>query len=257
MDCLSKGMQRRADRANALLRPVFSSEAKRLLRYENLIFEYFDKHSIISDQDREQIWHERRKEIAVVPNGLDAHFFHPKEAEKKYDIVFTGNMSYAPNVDAAIFLAEEIFPLLKAEKEDIKLLIAGANPHARIQALKSDSIIVSGWMDDIREAYWQSRVFAAPLRLGSGLQNKLLEAMATLTPSVTTSLANNALAAKVNKEILIANNKEEFARKILALLSHPEAAAEQASNAFQFVTSQYNWERSSKLLEQLIIAKHA
>lgn len=253
MDSFSKGMERRAENASFLLKPIFVTESKRLLRYENLIFDYFENHTIISEQDQDQIWHEKRKKIFVIPNGLDAEFFHPKEIEKKYSILFSGNMSYVPNVDAALFLAQEIFPLVKKKLPECNLLIAGANPHTKIEALKSESIIVSGWMDDIRDAYWTSKVFVAPLRLGSGLQNKLLEAMATLTPSITSSLANNALKAKEGKEILIANSAEEFAAQIISLLVDPTMADSIAQNAYTYVTSTFNWETSTQLLENVIV----
>lgn len=252
MDSFSKGMERRAENSSFFPRLVLDSEARRLLRYENLIFDYFDNHTIISEQDREQIWHENRKNIAIIPNGLDSEFFHPKEQEKKYDLLFSGNMSYVPNVDAALYLANEIFPLVQKEIKECKLLIAGATPHAKIAALRSEAIHVSGWMDDIREAYWDSKVFVAPLRLGSGLQNKLLEAMATKTPSVTSSLANNALGAENNKEILIANSPQEFADHIVSLLKNKAKADLLAERAYEFVRSTYNWQRSSKVLEQII-----
>jgi sugar transferase (PEP-CTERM/EpsH1 system associated) len=255
MDSFSKGMERRAENASFLTKMIFESEAKRLLRYENLIFDYFDNHTIISVQDRDYIWHENRKKISIIPNGLDASYFHPKHQEKHYDILFTGNMSYIPNVDAALYLAKEIFPIVKKELTHCKLLIAGANPVAKIEALNSESIKVSGWLDDIREAYWDSHVFVAPLRLGSGLQNKLLEAMATKTPAVTSPLANNALGAEDRSEILIAKNPEQFAEQIIYLLKNPAVASEIADKAYTFVTSSYDWERSTNKLELLIQGK--
>lgn len=254
MDSFSKGMDRRAEKASFFLKPLLESEAKRLLRYENLIFDYFDNHSIISEQDRDEIWHEDREKIKIIPNGLDSSYFYPKEINKKYDLLFSGNMSYIPNVDAALFLAKEIFPIVQEKIPTISLLIAGANPHSKIEMLKSDSIKVSGWMDDIREAYWSASVFVAPLRLGSGLQNKLLEAMATKTPSVTSSLANNALGAMNNHEILIANDPQEFAEQIVELLNNKILYNELKENAYQFVCSNFNWQTSTQILESVILA---
>ena len=253
MDSFSKGMQRRVQNAPFLFKAVFESEAKRLLRYENLIYDYFEKHTIISEQDRDEIWHENRKKINVIPNGLDANYFYPAEKEKKYELLFSGNMSYIPNVDAAYYLAKEIFPLVQKKLPNCRLMIAGAKPHPKIEALRSSSIFVSGWMDDIREAYWASELFVAPLRLGSGLQNKLLEAMATKLPSITSPLANNALGATDKKEILIASEANEFAQEIIYLLQNKEEAKQIAENAYRFVCSNFNWENSTKKLEDLII----
>ena len=113
-------------------------------------------------------------------------FFNPKKRiKKKYELVFTGNMSYPPNVNAVEYIAKELMPLLIERKPDIKLLIAGATPANSVKALSSENILVSGWLDDIRDAYNDASVFLAPLQIGTGLQNKLLEAMCMEVPCIT------------------------------------------------------------------------
>lgn len=253
MDTFSKGMDRRAKSATFFLKPIILSEARRLVRYENLIYEYFENHTIISKQDRDFIWHQHRKKIEIVANGIDADFFHPKDIDTVYDIVFTGNMSYIPNVDSVEYLIEEILPLIKKEIPDVKVLIAGASPVNKIKNMADKSVTVTGWVDDIREAYWLSKVFVAPLRLGSGLQNKLLEAMATQKPCVTSSLANNALGAVNNKSILIAENAAEFADKIIYLLKNESLAKEIAVNGYEHVISNYIWKSTTEKLEKLML----
>jgi len=257
MDSLSKGMDRRAKSASFLSRPIFMSEAKRLVRYENLIFDYFDKQTIISEQDRDFIWHQNRKKIDIIRNGLDSVYFHPKSEKKEYEILFTGNMSYIPNIDSAVFLAEDILPLVKKTIPEARLLIAGANPVKKIKKLASDDIIVSGWMEDIRDAYWKSKVFVAPLRLGSGLQNKLLEAMACEIPCVTTTLANNALDAKNKTSILLAENADEFANTIIQLLQNPELAEKIAKKGRQHVIANFNWSSTTNELENLMLTANS
>jgi sugar transferase (PEP-CTERM/EpsH1 system associated) len=252
MDSLSKGMDRRAKRSSALLKPIVRSEARRLLQYENLIFEYFDQHTIISSQDRDSIWHEKRKEITIVPNGIDRDFFQPRNSTKEYHIAFTGNMSYVPNVDSAVFLATEILPLVHEQIPEVKLLLAGATPHKRVKQLASSHVRVTGWLDDIREAYWKSKVFVAPLRLGSGLQNKLLEAMMLELPCVTSPLANNALKASPEHSILIANNAEGFAKQIIRLLQNPELSRQIGKNGHQYIAENYHWDSTTAILENLI-----
>jgi glycosyltransferase involved in cell wall biosynthesis len=187
-------------------------KTKRLLRYENRIFEYFGHHSIISVPDRDLIPHPLNKQIAVIPNGVDHAYFIPLDRPKKYDIVFTGNMGYPPNIDAALFLSEEIVPLVLKEIPSARLLIAGATPHPRVRSLQSERITVSGWVPDIRESYASSRIFIAPMRIGTGLQNKLLEAMAMGIPCVTSPLANNALEAVPGTEILIGKHSGRICR---------------------------------------------
>ena len=257
MDSFSKGMDRRAKSASFFSKPIILSEARRLLRYENLIFDYFENHTIISKQDRDTIWHQHRKKIEVIPNGIDSVFFHPKEKEKEFDILFTGNMAYIPNVDSVVYLVDEILPLIQKEIPDIKIMIAGASPVNKIKNMANESITVTGWVDDIRDAYWVSKVFVAPLRLGSGLQNKLLEAMASKKPCVTSPLANNALGAINNKSILIAENAEEFAEKIIFLLKNPSASQEIAENGFDYVVKNFDWKSTTEKLEKLMLKSSA
>jgi sugar transferase (PEP-CTERM/EpsH1 system associated) len=253
MDTLSIGMDRRAASATLFTKPIIASEARRLIRYENLIFEYFENHTIISKQDRDLLWHQHRKKIEIIPNGIDTKFFHPENKEKEFDILFTGNMSYIPNVDSVEYLIEEILPIIKKELPDVKVLIAGASPVKKIINMASESVTVTGWLEDIREAYWKSKVFVAPLRLGSGLQNKLLEAMATQKPCVTSPLANNALGAIDNKSILVAGNAKEFADKIIYLLKNQSKAENIGVNGYNYVIKNFNWKGTTEKLEALML----
>jgi sugar transferase (PEP-CTERM/EpsH1 system associated) len=251
-DVFSMGMKRRADSANWWKKPFFSFEYKRLLKYEEVIFDDFTHKTIISAPDKELIPHPLKEQIIVIPNGVDQDFFVPVNCSKKNDILFTGNMGYPPNVDAAIFLVKEIFPLVRETIPDCRLMIAGANPHPDLLALRSDSIEVTGWVNDIRDCYSASRVFIAPMRIGTGLQNKLLEAMSMKLPCVTSSLANNALAAQDGKEILVGATAREYADRLITLIKDPEFADQIASNGHDFVIRTFNWKSSTTLLEQLM-----
>ena len=252
-DALSAGMQRRAQKASGVNAQLFWAEYRRLRRYEAAVFEDFDYKTIITVQDRDLIQHSDKKQIHIVPNGVDTDFFHPVEAEKKYDLVFTGNMSYPPNVGAARFLVKEILPLVHKEMPEVNVLIAGASPAPAVKALAGAKVEVSGWMDDIREAYASSRIFVAPMQIGTGLQNKLLEAMAMKIPAVTSKLANKALQARPGEYIRVASEDkpEQFAGQILDLLQKPSRAEEQKEKAYLFVKENYSWEAAIKKLEQL------
>src|SRR5690606_5569077 len=149
-------------------------------------------------------------------------YFTKKSETKKHQLLFNGNMSYAPNVDCALYIANSILPKLKQKGIQANLLISGANPLPVIKNLANENITVSGWMDDIRDAYNSSNIFIAPMKIGTGLQNKLLEAMAMGLPCVTTDLANNALKAKANEEILIGNTDDEIIQAIEQLINNQE-----------------------------------
>lgn len=249
MDVLSKGIERRISTSPFYLKKVLQIEAERLKIYENIMFEYFDSHAIISSQDQELIYHTKRNEIQIIPNGIDTEFFSPKENKKKeFSLLFNGNMQYQPNVKSAIYIVNNILPLVQKEIPQVNLLISGTSPTKEILDLASEKVTISGWMDDIRDAYNNAEVFIAPMQIGTGLQNKLLEAMAMQLPCVTSKLANNALKAKPNKEILIGNSKEEYAQLIIELLKNPSKREEIALTGQQYVRENFNWESSTKKL---------
>lgn len=252
MDAMNKGMERLAGRSPWYISPLWRIESRRLVRYENLIYDYFDRHTIISKQDQQLIHHPRRQAIQVVPNGVDTSFFEPKGSDAAvYDVVFTGNMSYPPNVDTAEFLAREVMPLVRAEHPKATLLLAGASPHSRVKNLANELTIITGWLDDIRDAYRQATVFVAPMRIGTGLQNKLLEAMSMQVPCVTSRLANNALGATHNEHLMVANGAHETAEAIVHLLNDQHRRLKIAEAGRQFVVERFSWEASSRLLEDV------
>ncbi len=249
-DIFSYGMKRRADIASFIKRLVFNMEHRRLKRYEAAIFDNFDVRTIISEPDRALFPHDKRGEILIIPNGVDHDYFKPQEQEKKYDLVFTGNMSYPPNVNAVEYLAYEILPIVWRTLPEVKLYIAGATPDPKVKKVASERIIVSGWLDDIRDAYAQSRVFIAPMRIGTGLQNKLLEAMSMRLPAITSPLANASLGAKPDTEILVGSNAEEMAQHIITFLTEKDKAERLAQAGFDFTNRVYDWGKATEKIEE-------
>ena len=252
-DVFSKNVERRMSTSPFYFKPFLRMEYRRLLRYEHDVFEKFDNKIIISAPDRDLIPHPDRDQIVVVRNGVDTSFFTPMDREKEYDLVFTGNMGYAPNVNGAEFLAHKILPLLYSRKPGIRILIAGASPNLRVSVLKSENIEVSGWVPDMRECYATAKIFIAPMQIGTGLQNKLLEAMAMQIPCITSPLANQALQAKPDEEILIATAPEEYAKHILFLLDNTEKAAKIAKAGYDYILRNFSWEAETEKIEKLML----
>ena len=250
MDALSAGIQRRVEKQKVHKRWVFRSEAKRLKRYESLMFDFFENRTIISKQDQQLIMHPNSKEIVCIPNGIDASFFEDISTEKTHDFVFVGNMSYAPNIEAITYISENILPLFPNRT----LLISGSSPSKRVKKIASENaqIELTGWVDDIRYSYAAGRIFLAPMMIGTGMQNKLLEAMAMGVPCITTPLANNPIGTKANAEILVASNPTEFKNAIEALLSNASKYDEIQSNARAFVGRNHHWNTTTNRLVELI-----
>tara|TARA_B100000508_G_C11465442_1_gene281697 strand:+ start:4321 stop:5499 length:1179 start_codon:yes stop_codon:yes gene_type:complete len=252
MDALSAGMERRVESAPLILKPMLNSEAKRLKKYEEDIFTSFEKKTIISKYDRDQIAHPNHAQIKIIPNGISENYFEKIEVEKEFDLCFTGNMSYPPNVKGANYLIKKILPLINVP-ENIQVLISGKSPSPLVKRLAKKNVTISGWVEDMRVSYAKSKIFVAPMIIGSGLQNKLLEAMAQGIPCITTSLANEALAAKPNKEILIANSPEEFSEHINRLLENPELRKEIGQSGQNYVKQNFSWKYWNDQLVEFVL----
>lgn len=254
MDALSKGMERRIENAPRLLKFLFREENKRLLDYERKILNYFESATIISHQDREFILHPSYERIAIVPNGVDSEYFKSfeKQVQPQYDLVFIGNMNYPPNVEAARYIVEEMLPRLQKKFPTISCLISGANPSKTVQNLKSEAVTVTGWVDDIRLSYQSAKIFIAPMRSGTGMQNKLLEAMAMGLPCITTTLANNAILAEPGEDILIADDTENMCKQVETLLQNPELYQKIASGGNKLVKERYNWKHINAVLAKIL-----
>ncbi|HOL74514.1 MAG TPA: glycosyltransferase [Bacteroidales bacterium] len=251
-DTFSIGMKRRYEKSNSLFKPFLYMEYKRLVKYERTVFDLFDSHTLISYPDRDFFPHPLKNKIFIIRNGVDIKYFTSESRIKKYEVIFTGNMAYPPNIDAATFLATEIMPLVRKRFPQAYLVLAGTTPHLKVKRLSDNYTIVTGWVDDIRPWYDSSKVFIAPMRLGTGLQNKLLEAMAMHLPCITSSLANEALHAIPNEEILIGNSAQEYANHIIELLVNPVLYHKLSLNGHRFVTENYSWEKATKKLDAIL-----
>jgi len=256
-DVFSYGVRRRMETASFYMKPVLRLEYHRLANYERKIFSSFDHKTIISKPDRDlmPLSNEEKEMIHIIPNGVDHDYFSPKEAPKNIDLVFTGNMAYPPNVNAAEFLANKIMPVVWKERPETRVMIAGATPDRKVVALKSKKVTVTGWLDDIRDAYAGARIFIAPMLIGTGLQNKLLEAMSMKIPSITTTLANDALGAVAGEDILTGDTADELAINILRLLNDEELYKKIAENGHRFVRQTFNWAQSVDKLNNIIRGK--
>lgn len=252
-DCLSMNMKRRAEKSNFIARQVFGYEAKKLQKYEEKMFGIFSRLCIITETDRDLLSSDLRNEVAIIENGVGEAFLnYTTQHNKEYNLIFSGNMSYAPNIDAAKYLIKSIMPIVWKKYPDTKVVLAGSNPTKEVRALAGEKVIVTGWVDDMREYYAKSKIFIAPMRIGTGLQNKLLEAMAMSLPCITTSLANNALKSEEGQDILIGNTASQLAHCITELMENEILYKNLAINSRCFVEKNYNWQNSTNKLQNIM-----
>lgn len=209
-------------------------------KYEEDIGVYFDHYTVISERDASQFSFKDR--ILVVRNGVDLHQYVPNTGiEKRFDLAFCGNLGYTHNQRAVDLLLNQILVKLP----DVTTVIAGARTSRALLNKQSSKVRIVGWVDDLRTVYWSSKIFVAPIFTGSGLQNKVLEAMALGIPCIITPFINESVGAEDNKEALVAVSPGDFILKIRKLLQDEKLRMEIAANGRIFVENEYNWEKNS------------
>lgn len=250
MDCFSAGMFKRAERAKGLMRYVYLTEAKRLQNYEHQIASRFQGYSIISEADRDSFEPPLKNLIQIIPNGISHDFldFEP-HLEKDIDLIFTGNMNYYPNIKAVQYLCHQIVPGLLNSIPNLKVYIVGTDPTPDVLQLASENIVITGYVPDLRPFLARAKIAIAPMFFGSGLQNKLLEAMAMGVPVLTSPLANSSLNAPEDEAICIAQTPESFVEKALKLLIDTDFAQQIATTGKAYVTGQFDWSKQNTALE--------
>ena len=252
MDCFSAGMHRQARARKFPARVFYNYESKLIRRYEREVYSHFDETTIISARDRDELPLLSKNLVNVIANGIDTDFFVPDQSVKKdIDLAFVGNMGYKPNEQAVLNMLNWLRPSALFQK--LNVMIAGARPAASIRAIQYPNWDITGWLDDVRTAYWRARIFAAPLLTGSGLQNKILEAMACGLPCITTSLVNDSIDAEPGVHLFIADTQTEFVNHVETLLADADKRKRIGENARNFVVNNYRWSEFNGQLENIIV----
>lgn len=252
-DAFSLNYQRISEQASGIKKWFYRRESRLMQQFESRMMDWFNETTIISNYDKESLAQQPNRTM-VVGNGVDMAFFAPRTATKKCDVLFSGNLRYLPNQLAVEFLIEDILPLLLQHKPDLQLNIAGGSaPFLETYRQRYPAnVTISGWVDDIRTAYAETRLYVAPLFTGAGIQNKILEAMSMQIPCITTPVVNASLRAAESRQIWIAGNAQEFADKILALLGNEEAQRDLAQQGYHFVKEHYTWDKANAALLPLL-----
>lgn len=198
----------------------------------------------------------------VVKHGTDIKNFNRLDPPMN-NIMFLGNLKYPPNVDAVLFFIKKVLPLIKNQIKDVKFYVVGLIPSRNmiynfkkipknLIKKKINSIKFTGYVKNIDEYFSKCRVFVAPLRMGSGLQFKIIDALNYEIPIVTTPIVNQGIEAEEGKEIIIAKSKKEFAQKILELLKDKELRKRIAMKGKEFLQKNYSWDNVLRQLDKII-----
>jgi glycosyltransferase involved in cell wall biosynthesis len=193
----------------------------------------------------------------VIPNGIDLEYWTRRSHNPEPNcLIFTGVMDYAPNNDAALYLIDQILPLVRPSVPNLKLIIAGRNPTPalRQRAQSQPDVVVTGFVEDMRDYLEQATLFVAPMRFGAGMQNKIQEALAMQVPVITTPLVAEGVRTTAEQPPLaVAEGAPAFAQAIVQLLSQATERTRLAQAGRDFAQQQFVWRRSAAHLEELCL----
>ncbi len=237
----------------ALLRPLLYFDVYKIKFWEKYYWQKATRLVAMSVSDKNMMSKSvKHKKVDVVANGVDVNHFNQVKPNKPKDptILFVGNFKWLPNKDAAKFLVTKIWPIIKKKLPKAKLWIVGRNPTSDILKLaKRGSIRITGDIDDIRTAFQKSHVLLAPIRNGRGTKYKVLEAMASQVPVVTTKLGIEGIEA--NNSVIVTESADNLAKLTIKVLTNPNLASSMATKAKKIVYQHYDWLSISGRLDQI------
>ncbi len=221
-------------------------------RFERFMFTPFDRTVVISAADRALLLDvQPALNVVVIPNGIEHERFQPRELERDpYTLLFVGNYEYAPNQDAARILVGRVLPQVRPAYPKARLQLVGANPPDWLLDRARGHIEVTGRVPDVAPYLARATVFVCPLRIGAGLKNKVLEALAMGIPVVATPLSVDGIDVRGGESALIAE-VDDIAGKTIELLGDSARRQRLSHNGRALIQARYSWERTAASYEQL------
>jgi glycosyltransferase involved in cell wall biosynthesis len=235
-------------------RLLYGLEYRKVRRYEPAVMKDFNSCLLISKYDKESLdGHASIDNVFYSPHGVDVEYYtrDPKIPYENNAILFCGVLETPTNMDAVLYFYNDIYPLIKEKITDVKLYLLGKNPpKCLIDIAKSDSsVVLPGFVKDIRPYYSKVRVGIDPIRIGAGLQNKLLVGMSMGQAMVSSSVANEGIAGENGKQLVIADTPISFASSVIDLLNNPCNAERIGIDARRYIEEKWTWEYYFKQLE--------
>jgi glycosyltransferase involved in cell wall biosynthesis len=230
-------------------------QVRSIRRFESEWYGLFDKVIVVTDEDGRALRGLLDGlDVAVIPNGVDWEAFASQSGSvrDRSRVLFTGVMGYAPNVQAAEFLVRRVLPPVRAVRPQAHVALVGRDPAPRVRALAGlEGVEVVGEVADMR--YWlsSSGVYACLMRSGTGIKNKLLEALANGMPCVATPLSVQGLRVVPGRHLLVGTEEEELAGHIVRLLSDEALAKRLGEAGSAYVRDQHGWDATARSYERI------
>lgn len=253
-DAISMNYSRMAKYSSgfSLRKYIFAFERERLYQYEKNIAKDFSLVSLISQVDRNYLFDENQKNVIVCGNGVDIYKYPFRKRTVPQDstvkLIFIGNINTLQNFDAVYWFSKNILPNLQSVRH-FELYVVGKISEKYKKILVSfDNVIVTGLVDNIAQSVVDGHVGLCPVRIGAGIQNKILEYMSLGLPTITSSVGFEGLGATPDKDILIANTVDEYRSSLLRLISDADYYNAISKNGVAFVNDNFSWPKQLSAL---------
>lgn len=257
-DAVALYYKRSLETVSWLRYPVHLEEYLKIRRYEPMISGYFDRTVLCSQVDVDYLEQQAGRKLPnlrVIPNVVDTEFYRsdtPPQNASGPTLLFSGLMDKHVNVDAALHLAENIFPIVQKQHPDARLYIVGPRPVREVRALGAlPGIHVTGYVEDLRDYIKKATVVLCPVRVGAGTRNKILQAMSMQRPVVSTPIGAEGLEYEPGLDLLIASDAATFAQQTLRLLEDSELRASLVNRGLRLVQNHYSVDVLESLLSDL------
>jgi glycosyltransferase involved in cell wall biosynthesis len=227
---------------------------RKLVRFEASVCRVVDAVLTVSETDASALRAiASPPRLTVVPNGVDVDYFEwVFERASRPALVFTGTMDFRPNIDAVSWFCEDILPHVRKDIPEISFYIVGRSPsHAVLQLGKLPGVVVTGLVEDVRPFFRKASVFVVPMRFGGGTRLKVLEAMASGLPVVSTTLGVEGIESEPGQHLIVADEPASFAKWVVQLLGDRTMRRRIAENARDVVEREYDWRTITPNLEAL------
>lgn len=252
VDSMALNFSRRIKLSTGVKRWLLKFEFRRVRDYERNVAQRAVRSYVVSSIDEETVASDR---VSTIPLGIDENIFYRiSEVQKEPTLIFTGNMSYQPNVQAVLWFCEKCWDALKSELPSLRLVVAGRSPTSAVLELGSDPMItVTGGVPEIAPLINSALVAIAPMQSGSGMQFKILEAMACGVPVVANTFGLGDIKAIPGKDLLIGDTPDEFIKSIIDLIQSNDFRNRIGQAGLRYVSSHHTWERVNATFEDSII----
>lgn len=255
LDAVHLNVRAQAAAATGLRRVLFDQEARRVRQFEASAYGRFDRIVVVTPEDANALCAlNSRLQIDVIPNGVDAGEYRPRPEVVPVPgrLLLHGTMDYDPNVRAAELLVNEVLPRVRTERPDAHVVLIGRSPSKRVEALAGPHVRVTGEVSDVAPWLSSGAVYVCSMISGTGMKNKLLEAMACERSCVVTPLALRGLSAEPGTDLLVADDASGLVTHISSLLEDPAAAGALGASARRYVLGHHSWEAVTAAYEVVL-----